>query len=169
MKSIIVSLFLLSLNIYASEGIGGSEGGPGSKIWNIEVPNHHTVDWPLVRVGPGRNVPLNHFCIKDEETLRTIKKYGTFGFSRGNNTFLGLGIKNKKYQLADRYFDPQGCYSSSDPKCDQVNAYIEDSVEVPVYWGTPRATRGGMESIMEFTMRARLAEMVEVQIPKCQK
>lgn|GEM_PF-3687982 len=169
MKVLVFSLIFLTLNLYASEGIGGSEGGPGSKIWNIDLPKKFTVDWPLVRVGPGRNVPLNHFCIRDEETLRTIKKYGgDLTFNRESHNFLGLSIVNKEYQFADRYFDPNGCYSSSDPKCDHVNAYIEDKVEVPVYWGSPRQERGGMESLNDFARRARLAEMVKVTIPKCQ-
>lgn len=169
MKVLVFSFIFLTLNLYASEGIGGSEGGPGSKIWNIDLPSKFTVDWPLVRIRQGRNVPLNHFCIRDEETLRTIKKYGgNLTFNRENSNFLGLSIANKEYQLADRYFDATGCYSSSDPKCDHVNAYIEKSVEVPVYYGSPRQERGGTESIMDFARRARLAEMVKVKIPNCQ-
>lgn len=151
----------------ANEGIGGSEGGPGNKYWNVEVPNHRTIDWPIIRVREGRNLPINQFCILDKDTLRTIKKYGIYGIRFDRETIIRFGIFNKKYQLAERYYDDSNCHGGWDPKCEVVNTYVEDIVELPVYRGEPTGGRDGIQPLREFTLTAKLLEKMKVKVPKC--
>ena len=158
---------VVNIGVFAS-GFGGSEGGPGARTWEIKTPRGTTVDWPMIRVHEGRKLTINHFCIQDDETLRTLIKYGPkYDFRFDSRTILRVDRAKQNYQVADRFFDDAGCYGAWDPKCDEVNSYIDETVKVPVYHGEPRATRGGMEDIRDFARRARLLEKVDVTIPKC--
>lgn len=168
--TILISLFftLLCCGSVAHEGIGGSGGGPGAKTWDIEIPRGTTIDWPMVRVHMGRNLTINHFCIQDDETLRTLKKYGPkFSLNFYSRTLLRWDRLQQRHQFADRYFDDSGCYGSRDPKCAEVNGYIDETIRVPIYRGEPRSLRGGKEDIRDFARRALLLDEVEVTIPKC--
>ena len=49
-----------------------------------------------------------------------------------------------------------------------MNAYIEETVKVPLYRGKPMATRGGIEDIRDFARRSPLLKELEVTIPKCE-
>lgn len=165
----LLSLILLFLSLFAtaSGGIGGSEGGPGSRVWELNAPRGYLVDWPIVKIHEGRNLSINHFCIQDEETLRTLTKYGTFQVRFNRNTLLEFGTYNQKYQRADRFFDPLTCYGGSDPKCDLVNTYIDDVIEIPVYRGSLRSTRDGLEDIRDFVRRSWPETTLKAKIPKC--
>ncbi|MCF8058971.1 MAG: hypothetical protein K9K67_06730 [Bacteriovoracaceae bacterium] len=167
MKLLLLISLIFSSELIATEGIGGSEGGPGSKYWNVDIPRNRTVDWPMIRIREGRSLPINQLCILDRDTLRTIKKYGVYGVRFDRETFLRFGIFNKKYQFAERYFDDSSCHGAWDPKCDIVNSYVEDQIEIPIYGGAPQWGRDGLQSIREFTLDARLLDKVKVKVPKC--
>lgn len=161
--------FFVIFTSSAAGGIGGSEGGPGAKTWQIEVPKGSTIDWPMIRVHRGRNLPLNHFCIRDDETLRTLIKYGPkYDLRLDSRSIFRLDQAKQNYQVADRYFDDYGCYGSWDPKCSEVNSYIEETVKIPVYKGKPRSTRGGEEDLRDFARRAILLKEITTTIPSCE-
>lgn len=165
--SFLLISIISSLALGAS-GFGGSEGGPNSKTWTLEIPKGTTAVWPVIKVREGRNLSLNHFCIKDENTLRTLAKYGPkYDVRFDPRTILRVEERKQRYEIADRYFDPSLCSGSWDPYCSEADDYIEENVRVPLYRGEPRATRGGMEDIRDFARRAPLLKEVEVTIPKC--
>lgn len=160
--------FLLIVPTLSSAGIGGSEGGPGARIWKLQIPNRYTVDWPVVQTKEGRRLKINQFCIENDQILRTLQKYRRLGVRYDNrNQNSEANVKDKLYLKADRYFDESNCRFSSDPRCNITNAYIEDVVEIPIYRGKPKMVRGDTETMSDFIFRAPLHEIKKVKIPKC--
>jgi hypothetical protein len=139
MGSNIKSLILLTL--YATTinaGIGDIAGGSSrDRVSNSSreswkrISRSNFVNWPVVRYSKNKAYEINKLCIKDKNTLATIKPVKKHKLIFKDFKFQRILISSKRKEMP-RVFDHTNCRNSYYPNCSLSDQYVEKSVDVPI-------------------------------------
>jgi len=161
MKYPLITLFFIS-QVSVFSGVGGVAGGPPKALsWAPKLKAGLAHDWPLVNLSKRKSFKLDMLCLRDDSTLRTLRKFRRFDFRRF--TFV-----NEGYKVLERVFSQENCSFSKDPKCELASQYVHRKVSVPVYSViSRRRDRDGLETMEMFIRRVDPIRIDKLTIPKC--
>lgn len=162
----IISTFLLlifSTISFAADGIGGIIGGSG-KTWKDEMRNSRSyIAWPEIDYpNSPRSYKIHELCIKDENTLMTIKKMVRFKWTIKDWKLEKEYLENGQREL-ERVFDGKNnCQTSNFFNCDIQGAYVPKNIDVPIY-----RVNDTEEPIIHLLHINRPKDVATYSIPSC--